>query len=357
MNFEKQETRSGNFDLLRLIAAGTVIWSHEYALLGYPEPQVPIFGSAGGLAVAAFFAISGYLNGQSILRSGSALRFLWARLLRIYPALMFCALFCAGCGALLTSVTLSDFLCGGGQGLMSKEAPLPFILKNSSVLFGLQYGLAGVFEGNVHRWVNGSLWTIPYEVKLYLYLSALFALCAQNKRVLTAVLFVGAIAFVLGGLFSNLTPLWRPHFGVYFAVIFASGVMLAAIEVGFGSKVAFAVFGSLIAAHCIRNQETAALVAVAPICLLAARLPLPSWSQPKIDISYGLYLYAFPIQQSVAMTHLAFWLQFAMAAGLTCLCATCSALLVERPALKLKARRFPKIARMPLDRADKTAPA
>jgi peptidoglycan/LPS O-acetylase OafA/YrhL len=61
--------RAGNFDLMRLVAASLVFWSHQYSISGFKEPLVPWVGSVGGFAVYVFFAISGYLNSQSVVRS------------------------------------------------------------------------------------------------------------------------------------------------------------------------------------------------------------------------------------------------------------------------------------------------
>jgi hypothetical protein len=56
------QSRAGNFDLMRLAASFTVLWSHQYVFMGLPEPGVTYVGSLGGVGVFVFFAISGYLN-------------------------------------------------------------------------------------------------------------------------------------------------------------------------------------------------------------------------------------------------------------------------------------------------------
>src|SRR6516225_6390384 len=101
--------RPGNFDLMRLVAASLVFWSHQYSITGSQEPMVPWVGSLGSLAVFIFFAISGYLNSQSVVRSASSAQFLISRAFRIYPALIICVVLCVVMGAFVTSSSLSDY--------------------------------------------------------------------------------------------------------------------------------------------------------------------------------------------------------------------------------------------------------
>jgi peptidoglycan/LPS O-acetylase OafA/YrhL len=85
---------ANGFDLFRLAAAVLVLWSHQHALMGLPEPTVAVLqGSIGGLGLYIFFAVSGYLNTISASRHRSMLVFLFNRALRIYPALAVCTAF------------------------------------------------------------------------------------------------------------------------------------------------------------------------------------------------------------------------------------------------------------------------
>ena len=96
--------RAGNFDLMRLVAASLVFWSHQYSITGFKEPVVPWVGSLGGFAVYVFFAISGYLNSQSVVRSRSSAQFLISRAFRVYPALIVCVVLCVVMGAFVSNV-------------------------------------------------------------------------------------------------------------------------------------------------------------------------------------------------------------------------------------------------------------
>ena len=148
--------RDNSFDLLRLLAAFGVLWSHQFPLLGLPEPSAqPLAMTIGALSVGTFFAISGYLNTQSLFRGGSLVPFLVRRALRIYPALIVCVGFCIVLGALLTTVSLRDFWSSGHT--------LLFALKNTTLVAYFSQTLPGVFGGLPYPQVNGSLWTLPYE--------------------------------------------------------------------------------------------------------------------------------------------------------------------------------------------------
>ena len=76
---EAARQHTNTFDFIRLFAAGLVVWSHQHALMGLPEPVVEVFqNSFGGVGVLIFFAISGYLNTLSVVRHKSMLTFLMA---------------------------------------------------------------------------------------------------------------------------------------------------------------------------------------------------------------------------------------------------------------------------------------
>jgi len=88
--------------------------------------------------------------------------------MRIYPALIVAILFCVFVVDLgSTTVTTREYL--------TSAQTFKFLLKNSTLFFGLEYDLPGVFASNLwKRAVNGSLWTLPYEVKMYAHFGVYF---------------------------------------------------------------------------------------------------------------------------------------------------------------------------------------
>src|SRR5882757_5521748 len=122
--------RPGNFDLMRLLAASMVFWSHQYSIVGFDEPLVPWVGSLGGFAVYAFFAISGYLNAKSVIGSRSSIQFLISRAFRIYPGLIVCVALCVLMGALVTTLPISEYLSPPSLGFNGRDTPFSFFWRD-----------------------------------------------------------------------------------------------------------------------------------------------------------------------------------------------------------------------------------
>lgn len=161
-NLLSTNPEKNNFHVVRFVAASLVILGHSYDLLGASDA---IANATGGLiptallGVDVFFTVSGYLVTQSLLRSGSYRSFVWKRFLRIYPGLAVCLLVTVfGIGALATSLSLREYFSN----------PATYRYFDNLTLFPpVTDLLPGVFEGNVRRGVNNSLWTLAYEVTCY----------------------------------------------------------------------------------------------------------------------------------------------------------------------------------------------
>src|SRR5262249_40258257 len=152
-----------NFNLLRILAALAVLVSHAYPIAlgpGTPEPLARVLGiNLGEVAVLMFFAISGYFIFQSFYNKRSIFEFVFARILRIYPALLAALVLSVFVlGPLFTNLTLVAYF--------SDPQTLLYIPRNLR-LWPMQYGLPGVFEDHGYPAVNGSLWTLAFEVACY----------------------------------------------------------------------------------------------------------------------------------------------------------------------------------------------
>src|SRR5262245_3576389 len=103
-----QAQRQNSFDAVRLIAAFGVFYGHELLLSGRSET---LFGPIGlsSLSLYAFFALSGYLIYQSLVRDSRLSRYAQARVLRIWPAYIVNMLFCVAAGAAITTLPLGEF--------------------------------------------------------------------------------------------------------------------------------------------------------------------------------------------------------------------------------------------------------
>lgn len=171
-------SRDNNFNLLRMTAASAVLVSHAYPLslgVGAAEPLSTYLSmSLGTLAVISFFIISGFFISQSFDNSSSLLAFAVARILRIYPALLTVLL--------LTTMVIGP-LCtrlSPWQYFFNTET-LSYVPRNLSLKW-LQYGLPGVFDDNPYpAAINGSLWTLFYEVTCYALVALLGVLGAARR--------------------------------------------------------------------------------------------------------------------------------------------------------------------------------
>jgi len=150
--------RKNNFDLIRVIAALCVLVSHQFALSGLPEPSVLGVQSLGGVGVLVFFSISGFLIAKSWDLDPSVWRFTIRRLLRIWPGY--------AVAIILTATVLGPFL--STMSVHDYYAHPFFHDYFLNLRFQLRDELPLQFPGNkLPTAINGSLWTIPLELKCY----------------------------------------------------------------------------------------------------------------------------------------------------------------------------------------------
>jgi len=310
----------GGFDYLRLIAAILVIAHHARVLNGRPPLVLGHGLDLGALGVGVFFVISGYLVAGSLERSPRIGAFLVRRALRIFPGLLAALLVTAFVlGPLATTL---DPL-----GYLSNPGVYGYVLRNMT-LYAVAYDLPGVFlSAPVAGVVNGSLWTLRLEFTAYLALAALGAMRWTTPRVLTALALVaaaGSIGLHAAGLDAR---------GELFRVAYLAGVN------GF-----LFLAGAALLAGRIRPPLWMTLAAmiflVTPawflgLPLVVLRLGALDAPRPPADLSYGLYIYSFPLQQWLAEGR---QLTLATSLALTLPFAALSWFLVEKPALRLKIR-------------------
>jgi peptidoglycan/LPS O-acetylase OafA/YrhL len=343
---ESVRHRNNSFDLLRLLAAFLVFWGHQYGLMGHARwvglPDLTWFG------LFAFFAISGYLNTRSLLASQSARSFLISRGLRIYPALIVCVLLMIAMGAMVTSRDWSSYF------LSMRLAT--FFLHNTTILAGITSHLPGVFENNpLMSTLNGSLWTLTHEAYLYIMLAGMLAWSRYSPR---TILLAFGVAIALVCIAPNFPEELKILPGVRlskfapFAVTFFAGAVIAAYEPNSRRAASWAAhvgcWTVAAGAWLAGNGTLMICVMLASIVILVGNVRPPLWLAPKRDISYGFYIYAFPIQQLMISLHLTgFWGSSAIGLLATILLATLSQILIEAPALALKDRLVNSTARAP----------
>ncbi|WP_313284046.1 acyltransferase family protein [Delftia tsuruhatensis] len=292
-NPHRPVSHTNNFDAIRIVAALAVLVSHHHALTGQFEPLVLGIHTLGGFAVLAFFVLSGYLVTASWHNDPHLLRFSLRRALRLWPALIAVILLTTYVmGTSLTTLPPSEYL----RSPLTREYLSNIWLENKG-------WLPGVFEKNIYpRAINGSLWTISFEVQCYMILACAGVLGALRSRAFWVLAVLATfiwyqskygpdfhadwkvkremmVYFLLGSAMFMLQPLWskRP-------------LMTAIILVCVG--MAIWKFG---------YRYLGFTIAVPYLLIYLGSLSTPvirsfgRWGDP----SYGIYLIAFPTQQAV----------------------------------------------------------
>ncbi|QXQ08290.1 acyltransferase [Sphingosinicellaceae bacterium] len=335
-------TADGNaFTALRWLLATSVMFSHGWDLTQYRaglDPSVPIIGiPISGLAVFLFFSLSGFLVTGSLVKRG-ARDFALARALRLVPGLWVMLLVTTlGLGAVLGTLPFARFVTDPQTWL--------YVARNASLLVS-DYKLPGVFENLPVAGVNGSLWTIPQEVRCYIVLGVLGAVGALRSRRWVALALIVLILIHLVVPLDLVPVLDRPR---RLAVSFALGVVAYQWRDDLRWSWPLALAGVVAALALVRAPvpETVGLfglqLSFAYVTGVAA-FRAPAWltaiSRRLPDYSYGIYIYAFPAQQAAQALGYGTTPMANIGLGFLILLpfAAASWHLIEKPALGLKPR-------------------
>jgi peptidoglycan/LPS O-acetylase OafA/YrhL len=334
------------FDVLRVLFALFVFISHSYFLTGRDifEPVNVLSKGQTSLAdigVMGFFSLSGYLITSSFDRSSNSFRFIYNRVLRIFPGFWVCLIVTAFVIAPLmhyvNNGSLTAFNYWGDGGALS-------YIYNNALLRINQWGVSNVTAQSTYKGsLNGSLWSLYPEMQCYLLtlITGLFTLFNKNKTA-----FLLLLVFVYSVYAVNIYDTSQ-RFGPTILTLSNARKLYIAYLCGaamyvFRDKILIdgkgQVFILLFALLLLRNGGF--LIAAPALIAMLAIKGFSNFSLPlKYDISYGLYIYAFPIQQLV-FTCWGKSLGFAgaglMALLLSCLAGLLSFVLIEKPFLRLK---------------------
>lgn len=288
---------NNNADLLRLIAATAVIWGHAYALvpeLGVNEPLRNLLGFdySGSLAVKFFFFLSGILVTNSWLTRQSAIRFASARIFRIFPLLVVSAFATIVImGPALTSMSVSEYFHHRGE--LMQVLLHPYI----------EYVLPGVFEHALYQQVNGSIWTIKYELMLYALLLGA-GMCGLFRFRLAAAAVLVTIIVVCLIWPDGITAIGLPNVnkGGQLPAFFAFGSLLALYKerVRIDGRLCI---GLVVLAVTVRHGlafEFVFLPAFFITALWVMSLDTVKSIHLPGDFSYGVYVFGWPLQNTFA---------------------------------------------------------
>lgn len=297
--------KNNNFDFLRFLFALLVVVSHAYPLSGCSEKSQWVYQITNGQIVLAqiglsgFFIISGFFIFQSLQRSKSHLDYFKKRFLRLFPALFV---------VLFLSILLTPFVYNSSVPFYLNKEVYTYLPYNLS-LFGFQSGIKGIFDTNSYHAINGSLWTIRYEFSLYVALSLLFFFRKQKGVVLfllsfTFIAFTFLYTFYLsrfGG--SSLLGLQGLHV-LNLGIFFIGGSLLASLQfekVKNKSLILGISVLILVLSLYFNRYEWVKHIVMPIVVILIGFIPVVFIRTfGKIgDMSYGIYIYSFPIQQTL----------------------------------------------------------
>jgi peptidoglycan/LPS O-acetylase OafA/YrhL len=336
--------RDNNFNLIRLTAALAVLIAHCIPLATGREANFRLghyLGiSLGTVAVDIFFITSGFLVTGSLLTNRNTIKFISARILRIYPALLVMLLLTTTIlGTYFTHLQWADYLT-------SKETA-SYILKNSTLFTGVSLTLPGVFETNPHKGaVNGSLWTMPYEVWMYGALIFIWLAPRVIPRFRLRMFKAAIIALATSSLAAYIAM--EPYGHSYYQPVrlfsmFFVGASYCVLRDRL--RLTPAIFWLAVSALTISTLDKHVFhitygLTLAYLLIYAAYVPagrIRSFNQMG-DYSYGIYIYAFPVQQSVAALLPGISIEGMLLTSLsaTVALASLSWHLVEKPALAMK---------------------
>lgn len=340
-----------SFNFIRLIAAVSVVYSHSYAIVGAHEPRI---GSVnlGETGVWIFFLLSGYLVSASWHQHPRFNIFLAKRALRIFPGLLVMLVTTIIIGALFSTLKLHDYL--------SSQQTVSYL--NNIFLYVPQFSLPGVFDTNRYpSVVNGSIWTLSYEFTMYIAIGIIGAAklyrIVNIKKIWLTLLIICFVVYVT----------WQdiPSFSLFylnirsllpFVLMFFTGVY---VQERFDITKTKPIIGILMLGLFLMGchffpylAPIFAATSLAYAIFSFGSLPHGAWLQKWGDFSYGIYIYAFPIQQAVEhVTKTGNELKlFLISMALVTPLAILSWFLVESPALKLKKKL--KLERYPVTQPD-----
>jgi peptidoglycan/LPS O-acetylase OafA/YrhL len=332
--------RENNFDALRFWAAMAVLWSHSVPLTQGSEQNELMFRlgrgqtTTGTLAVFVFFSISGYLITRSFERAQSPWRFVRARVLRIMPALITVLLVMAFViGPLVTTLPLASYF--------GSPEPYRYVRIQSSLFVGWLDALPGVFADHPMPFVNGPIWTLRFEAECYA-LVFLLGVCGLLRKEITLALYVLALVAltIFPGVPGTAETLPDPNSHLDLTAGFLAGALIYQWKIPLDGRAALAclaiAIACLVGGQMLIAQRTVIpylvlYLAIAPSML---RIPHP-WK--GTDVSYGLYIWAWPISQLIiGWLHPRWWVTAALATPLALAMGWLSWTLIEKRALALK---------------------
>ena len=296
--------------------------------------------SVGPWGLSVFFALSGFLVSHSFYKNGNLVLFCWSRILRIFPPLLVCVSHCVFViGPLYTEYPLVEYF--------SDESTYLYLLHNT-LLYDLEYYLPGVFLDNpLHGMVNGALWMLPALMIMYMFVALVGWLSILRRPAFFNVLFICISAVYYFCSEHILFYLQSDHvvMGMHLIKLCLDFLLGMFFFVNRGTIILSGYMVILLLLLPIVSYQTSMYWVCFQVALVYSAIWfafVPSGVVHKFnrieDYSYGIYLYGFPIQQSILAS-----IPYISGAQLimyscfpTAVCAILSRHLIEDPAFSYR---------------------
>lgn len=339
------DNRDNNFNIIRFVAAFAVLFSHCYPTTGSEDELTTQFGfDIGDIAVDIFFVTSGFLVTHSLIKRHDIRLFVLSRFLRIYPGLwvsIFFNIFIIG--IFFTTLSASDYL--------TQRQTIVYFTKNLIIFFGEVNQLPGVFKQNhYHTVINASLWSLPWELRMYAMLTIIGTVSqfgkieTFNKKInrLIIITLILSLSLYVTNYYILFTSGPLSQFFRLSTMFFIGATFVVYRSIIVLSWPIFIIFIIILSAFSFTENGLFIpyVISIGYLTLFLAYIPsgaIRTFNQLP-DYSYGLYIYGFPVQQSVAFIypHVNISTMLAASFVVTLAIAYLSWHLVEKPSLNLK---------------------
>lgn len=307
---------NNSLGLIRLVLASLVIFDHAFPLGGFGADPIKVLtqgqASLGSLAVAGFFAISGYLIAKSGT-SGDVVQFMWRRTLRIFPAYWLVLL--------VTAFIVAPLIWTFGYGRAFVEyftpgGPVTYFAANFTLTIGT-YGIHDLLATTTPYGLqvgasvfNGSIWTLIYEWNCYLIIAVLVLFGVMRSAriivpLITVFFFLAQVIAIVdftavAGLLPRLADINTISLG--FTFMLGATIAVYSKQIPYDNRLGILAGIVMLVTLRVGGFSTIGTIAGAYFVLyLAARLPSSvQWIGKKNDYSYGVYIYGFLVQQVLA---------------------------------------------------------
>lgn len=289
-----------NYDFLRVFAAFCIIFFHSFALLNKLSAE-PLEKISNGrinfsfIGLNIFFCISGYLIAKSASTSPTLKNYLWKRLIRIQPLLIvLCVLTVFLLGPVFTDLSIVGYFLNGHSWSY---------FRNIVPVFGIQFSLPGVFTKNIaESGVNGALWTLIVEERLYLLMCFLFLFKKQYSWYVAFYILLLNVLFLVNRLYylGDLVAYFNGR-AFYYSLVFLNSSALFILKIKFSKNIFLYAFagGFLTLTAIIFPAYDFIFVFSFPLLInsIAQIKGVLNYTGKYGDFTYGIYIFSFPVQQ------------------------------------------------------------